>query len=90
MSSDEQAVKVSVDNLQADHLLAFHQTLGCILSTTLAERTFAQIIDGLSTRDDVGFFSTYSIGFVIILSRPQRQWKLQEVSENTSIQTSCS
>jgi hypothetical protein len=40
----EQAVKVSVDDLQADHLFAFNHTLSSILSTTLAERTFAQII----------------------------------------------
>ncbi|TVY13463.1 hypothetical protein LARI1_G009151 [Lachnellula arida] len=51
-------------NLQAelahDHLSTFKRTLTGILSTTLAERTFAQIIDGLPTRDDVGYFPTYS------------------------------
>jgi len=60
MSATGQTVKVSVDDLQADHLFAFNRTLGSILSTTLAERTFAQIIDGLPTRDDVGYFPTYS------------------------------
>jgi hypothetical protein len=61
MSSDDQTLKVSVDNLKADYLIAFNITLRSILSTSLAERTFAQIIDGLPTRDDVGFFPTYSI-----------------------------
>ena len=60
MSATEQTVKVSVDDLQADHLFAFNHTLSSILSTTLAERTFAQIIDGLPTRDDVGYFPIYS------------------------------
>jgi hypothetical protein len=60
MSENKQTVKVSVDNLPADHLFAFNRTLSSILSTTLSERTFAQIIDGLPTRDDVGFFPTYS------------------------------
>jgi hypothetical protein len=61
MSAPKQTVKVSVDNLQADHLVAFNCTLISILSTTLAERTFAQIIDGLPTRDVVGYFPTYSM-----------------------------
>jgi hypothetical protein len=60
MSATEQTVKVSVDDLQADHLVTFNRTLSSILSTTLAERTFAQIIDGLPTRDDVGYLPTYS------------------------------
>jgi hypothetical protein len=60
MSVPEQSVKVSVSNLQGDHLFAFNRTLRSLLSTALAERTFAQIIDGLPTRDDVGYFPTYS------------------------------
>ncbi|CZR55545.1 uncharacterized protein PAC_05433 [Phialocephala subalpina] len=60
MSATEQTVKGSVNDLQADHLFAFNRTLSSILSTTFAERTFAQIIDGLPTRDDVGYFPTYS------------------------------
>lgn len=60
MSATEQRVKASVDDLPADHLFAFNRTLNSILSTALAERTFAQIIDGLPTRDDVGYFPTYS------------------------------
>jgi hypothetical protein len=60
MSVTEQSVKVSVSNLQGDHLFAFNRTLSSVLSTALAERTFAQIIDGLPTRDDVGYFPTYS------------------------------
>lgn len=60
MSANEQTVKVSVNDLQADHLFAFNRTLSSILSTTIAERTLAQIIDGLPTRDDVGYFPTYS------------------------------
>jgi hypothetical protein len=61
MSATEQTVKVSVNDLQPDHLVTFNRTLRSILSTTLAERTFAQIIDGLPTRDDVGYFPTYSM-----------------------------
>jgi hypothetical protein len=61
MSATEQAAKVSVNDLKADHLLVFNRTLSSILSTKLAERTFAQIIDGLPTRDDVGYFPTYSL-----------------------------
>jgi hypothetical protein len=49
MSTDEQIVKTSVENLQPDRLLAFNRTLSSILSATLAERTFAQVIDGLPT-----------------------------------------
>ena len=49
MSVTEQSVKVSVSNLQGDHLFAFNRTLSSVLSTALAERTFAQIIDGLPT-----------------------------------------
>lgn len=60
MPATEQTVKVFVNDLQADHLFAFNRTLGSILSTKIAERTFAQIIDGLPTRDDVGYFPTYS------------------------------
>jgi hypothetical protein len=60
MSVTEQTVKVSVNDLQADHLFAFTRSLSSILSTTLAECTFAQIVDGLPTRDDVGYFPTYS------------------------------
>lgn len=60
MSATEQTVKVSVNELQAEHLFAFNRTLSSILSTALAERTFAQIIDGLPMRDDVGYFPTYS------------------------------
>jgi hypothetical protein len=60
MSATEQTVEVSVDELQADLVFAFNRALSSILSTTLAERTFAQIIDGLPTRDDVGYFPTYS------------------------------
>lgn len=49
-----------MNDLQSDHLLAFKRTLSNILSTALAERTIAQIIDGLPTRDDVGYFPIYS------------------------------
>ena len=52
---------VSVNDLKADHLLVMNRTLSSILSTKLAERTFTQIIDGLPTRDDVGYFPTYSM-----------------------------
>ncbi len=60
MSATQQTVNISVNDLQADHLFAFNRTLSSILSTTLAERTFAQIVDGLPMRDDVGYFPTYS------------------------------
>jgi hypothetical protein len=60
MSVTEQTVKVPIKDLPADHLFAFNRTLASILSTTIAERTFAQIIDGIPTRDDVGYFPTYS------------------------------
>ena len=53
-------MKIALDDLQDDYLFTFNRTLSSILSTTLAERTFAQIIDGLPTRDDVGYFPTYS------------------------------
>jgi len=61
MSTTEQAAMVSVNDLKADYLLVMNRTLSSILSTKLAERTFAQIIDGLPTRDDVGYFPTYSM-----------------------------
>ena len=61
MSTTEQAAMVSVNDLKADHLLVMNRTLSSILSTKLAERIFAQIIDGLPTRDDVGYFPTYSM-----------------------------
>lgn len=60
MSVIEQSVKVFVNDLDADHLAPFNRTLKNILSTTLAEQTFAQIIDGMPTVDDVNFFPTYS------------------------------
>lgn len=60
MSVNKQTEKVSVNDLKADHLFACNRTLSSILSTTLAEHTFAQIIDGLPTRDNVGYFPTYS------------------------------
>ncbi|TVY25111.1 hypothetical protein LHYA1_G005966 [Lachnellula hyalina] len=60
MSTTKQTAKTSVENLPTAHLSAFKRTLSGILSTTLAERTFAQIIDGLPTRDDNGYFPTYS------------------------------
>jgi hypothetical protein len=60
MSVTEQTVKVSMNDLQDDHHFAFNRTLSSVLSTTLAERTFAQIIDGLPKRGDVGYFPTYS------------------------------
>lgn len=53
-------MKVSIDDLDADHRSPFNLILNSTLSTTLAERTFAQIIDGIPVRDDVGFFPTYS------------------------------
>lgn len=58
---DQQTENVSAKNFLGDHGLAFSRTLRNIYSTSNAERTFAQIIDGLPTRDDVGFFLTYSI-----------------------------
>ena len=89
MSATEQTVKVSVNDLQADHLFAFNRTLNSILSTALAERTFAQIIDGLPTRDDVGYFPTYSNEkSVTILLPPRKQRKLQEDFENIITHTS--
>lgn len=60
MSKVEDTVKVPVSDLSHDHLLAFTRASHSILSTSLAERTFAQIIDGIPTRDDVGYFPTYS------------------------------
>jgi hypothetical protein len=60
-TTDQKPVKISImDNLEPLHVKYFHQLLQNILSTDLAERTFAQIIDGLPTRDDVGYFPTYS------------------------------
>ncbi|RFU30809.1 hypothetical protein B7463_g5549, partial [Scytalidium lignicola] len=56
----EQLVKVPVADLQAKHGNFFHRTLSSTLSTELAERTFAQIIDGLPTRDDIGYSPIYS------------------------------
>ena len=60
MSIREQTARISVNDLQDDHLFAFNRTLGSILTSALAQRTFAQIIDGLPTRDDIGYFPTYS------------------------------
>jgi hypothetical protein len=61
MAATEQTAKVFVNDLKAEHLVVFNCTLSNILSTKLAERTFAQIIDGLPTRDDVGYFPTYNM-----------------------------
>lgn len=61
MSATEQTAKLSANDLKEYHLLVLNHTLSSILSTKLAERTFAQIIDGLPTRDDVGYFPTYNM-----------------------------
>ena len=61
MSATEQTAKVSANDLKEYHLLVLNRTLSSILSTKLAERIFAQIIDGIPTRDDVGCFPTYSM-----------------------------
>ena len=42
--------KVTINNLDRDHLDAFRCLLQRILSTQLAENVFAQIVDGLPTR----------------------------------------
>ncbi|KAJ9642459.1 hypothetical protein H2199_004840 [Coniosporium tulheliwenetii] len=46
--------KVYANDLGPEHLDKFTWALYNILSTDLAEHTFAQIIDGLPTRDDIG------------------------------------
>ena len=61
MSIREQTARISVNDLQDDHVFAFNRTLGSILTSALAQRTFTQIIDGLPTRDDIGYFPTYSM-----------------------------
>lgn len=52
--------KVYANDLGPEHLDKFTWALYNILSTDLAEHTFAQIIDGLPTRDDIGSFPVYS------------------------------
>lgn len=46
------ASQVAINDLDLDHLDAFQISLWRILSTPLAEYTFAQIIDGLPTKHD--------------------------------------
>jgi hypothetical protein len=45
------ASRIAVNHLGPEHLEAFHQALRRIVSTDLTRYTFAQIIDGLPTRD---------------------------------------
>jgi hypothetical protein len=47
----EVPIKISFGDLAVEHLAAFDQALLQPLSTQLAKRTFAQIIDGLPTND---------------------------------------
>lgn len=46
--------KVSAGELAPEHLEALNQALFHVLSTTVAERTLAQIVDGLPTSDMYG------------------------------------
>lgn len=48
------------NDLGPEHLDRFHRALSSVLFTIIAERTFAQTIDGLPTREDIGFFPVYS------------------------------
>lgn len=43
--------KISIDNLNSEHIDSFQRTLSTILSSPLAELTYSQIIDGLPIRD---------------------------------------
>lgn len=45
------AAKTPIDNLSTGHLATFKTAVCSILSTSLAEKTYAQIIDGLLTAD---------------------------------------
>lgn len=60
MSVTQPTFEVSVNDLQPEHLSAFICTRRSILSTTLAEGTFAQIVDGLPTNDTTMRFMTYT------------------------------
>lgn len=42
---------MSLENLDAEHLAPLQQALANILSTSVAEFTYAQIIDGMPTAD---------------------------------------
>jgi hypothetical protein len=52
------SIKVSVVELSLEHLAAFNQALLHVLSSNFAERTFAQIADGLPTKDIYGGYLT--------------------------------
>ncbi|POR31120.1 Uncharacterized protein TPAR_08694 [Tolypocladium paradoxum] len=56
---DVTASWISPENLDSDHLSAFTQALANVLSTDLADVTYAQIIDGLPTRDSYSEFCTF-------------------------------
>ncbi|PNY25442.1 Uncharacterized protein TCAP_04619 [Tolypocladium capitatum] len=53
---------ISPENLDSDHLSAFTRALSNVLSTDLAEATYAQIIDGLPTRDSYAEFRPFPPG----------------------------
>lgn len=45
------STRVALENLAAEHYAALQLAMSKMLSTSLASETFAQIIDGLPTRD---------------------------------------
>lgn len=51
MSSDEVVQLASLGMLDAEHMAAFRRALDNILLTEAAENAYAEIIDGLPTRD---------------------------------------
>ena len=43
--------KVDLQNLEPEHYAVIDQAISTILSTKLASETFAQVVDGIPTRD---------------------------------------
>ncbi|POR38611.1 Uncharacterized protein TPAR_01182 [Tolypocladium paradoxum] len=56
---DETESWISAENLDCDHLSAFTLALSNVLSTEVAELTYAQIIDGLPTRESYAEFRSF-------------------------------
>lgn len=56
---DVTASWISPENLDCEHLSVFIRALSNVLSTALAEETYAQIVDGLPTRDSYSEFGTF-------------------------------
>lgn len=50
---------ISIENIDSDHLAALTQALSNVISTELAEFTYAQIVDGLPTRESFAEFRSF-------------------------------